>query len=149
MDRRAFLQATGTVAAVGATGVGAAETAAAAPAVVAGLRLAEGQRHPHRPPAAVAGRRRPADLIGHRPDDTGLGEAVGSRAGVGGAGVLRPDLPILAGTAVKLRPPRPDDAKARFRLGRDPEILRMDGGSRSDVGPMTEADAEREIEVPH
>jgi RimJ/RimL family protein N-acetyltransferase len=49
----------------------------------------------------------------------------------------KPDLPTLTGEHVTLRPPRPEDAEARYRLGSDPEIARMYGASRCDVRPMT------------
>jgi RimJ/RimL family protein N-acetyltransferase len=51
------------------------------------------------------------------------------------------DLPTLTGANITLRPPRDDDAAARFLLGRDPEIVRMYGGSRDDVRPMTMEEA--------
>ena len=52
-------------------------------------------------------------------------------------------LPVLAGKHVTLRPARPDDYEARLRLGTDAEIVRMYGGSRNDVRPMTEEVAKR------
>src|SRR5215470_11612708 len=53
------------------------------------------------------------------------------------------DLPVLRGARVVLRPPVDDDAAARLRLGNDPDIVRLYGGSCSDLLPMTERDAER------
>jgi RimJ/RimL family protein N-acetyltransferase len=52
-------------------------------------------------------------------------------------------LPVLRGKRVILRPPREEDFEARLRLGTDPEIIRMYGGNRSDVRPMTVEAAER------
>ncbi len=49
---------------------------------LSGRRLAEEQGHPHRPPAAVAAGRRPADHRRHRQARALLGEAVRPRAGV-------------------------------------------------------------------
>jgi RimJ/RimL family protein N-acetyltransferase len=49
-----------------------------------------------------------------------------------------PELPVLKGTRVTLRRPREDDFNARLQLGTDAEIIRMYGGSRDDVHPMTE-----------
>ena len=46
--------------------------------------------------------------------------------------MTKPDLPLLTGTFVKLRPPRPDDTALRLRLGSDAEIIRMYGGSRDE-----------------
>ena len=53
---------------------------------LSGRRLAEELRHPHRPPAAVAAGRRPADHRRHRQARARLGEAVRPRAGVGRSG---------------------------------------------------------------
>ena len=47
------------------------------------------------------------------------------------------------GQTVTLRRPRLDDVEARINLGSDAEIIRMYGGNRSDVGPMTEQTAMR------
>jgi RimJ/RimL family protein N-acetyltransferase len=47
-------------------------------------------------------------------------------------------LPTLTGKRVTLRRPREEDFAARLRLGTDAEIVRMYGGSRSDLRPMTE-----------
>jgi RimJ/RimL family protein N-acetyltransferase len=55
-------------------------------------------------------------------------------------------LPLLNGMTVKLRPPRPDDAAARLRLGSNAEIIRMYGGSRADVRPMTMEGAARWVQ---
>lgn len=56
------------------------------------------------------------------------------------------DLPILEGKTVKLRPPQLGDSQARFRLGSNPEIVRMYGGSHSDVRDMTAEAAQRWVE---
>ena len=53
---------------------------------LSGRRLAEEQRHPHRPPAAVAAGRRPARRCRHRHACARLGQAVRPRAGVGRSG---------------------------------------------------------------
>lgn len=55
----------------------------------------------------------------------------------------KPSLPVLTGKSVTLRPPKSGDAVARYRLGRNLEIFRMYGGSRSDFSPMTMVGAER------
>ena len=55
--------------------------------------------------------------------------------------MTKPDLPTLTGATVILRPPRAEDAAARLRLGNDAEIIRLYGGSRGDVRPMTMEDA--------
>ena len=55
-------------------------------------------------------------------------------------------LPILTGKSVSLRPPRPEDAAARLALGNHPEIVRMYGGSSSDVRPMAAESAERWVQ---
>ena len=47
-----------------------------------GRRLGQGRRHPHRPRAAVAAGRRPADRRRHRPPRARLGQAVRPRAGL-------------------------------------------------------------------
>ena len=49
--------------------------------------------------------------------------------------------PILTGTRVLLRPPRPDDVKGRVALGRDPEIARMFGAILPGPLPVTEEEA--------
>ena len=56
------------------------------------------------------------------------------------------DLPVLRGARVVLRPPVDDDVAARLRLGNDPDIIRLYGGSRNDVRPMTEAAARRWVQ---
>jgi hypothetical protein len=43
------------------------------------------------------------------------------------------NLPVLKGKRVTLRRPREGDFQARVRLGRDADIFRMYGGSRSDL----------------
>ncbi len=55
-------------------------------------------------------------------------------------------LPILIGQRVTLRRPRGEDFKARVTLGTDAEIVRMCGGSRSEVRPMTEEEARRWVQ---
>src|SRR5258706_11984589 len=55
-------------------------------------------------------------------------------------------LPILTGQRVTLRRPRGEDFKARVTLGTDAEIVRMCGGSRSEVRPMTEEEARRWVQ---
>jgi len=57
--------------------------------------------------------------------------------------MAKPVLPILTGRSVLLRPPRREDAAARLVLGVHPEIVRMYGGSSSDIRPMTAEAAER------
>jgi RimJ/RimL family protein N-acetyltransferase len=47
------------------------------------------------------------------------------------------NLPVLKGERVTLRRPRPEDVNARLRLGFDPEIHRMYGGSRDALAQMT------------
>jgi RimJ/RimL family protein N-acetyltransferase len=56
------------------------------------------------------------------------------------------NLPVLTSNRVTLRRPREDDVAARFRLGTDPEIVRMYGGSRADFRPMTEEAARRWVQ---
>jgi RimJ/RimL family protein N-acetyltransferase len=56
------------------------------------------------------------------------------------------ELPVLHGVRVILRPPRPEDFAARFRLGADAEIHRMYGGSLADLRPLTEEGARRWLE---
>jgi hypothetical protein len=60
--------------------------------------------------------------------------------------MTKPDLPLLTGTFVKLRPPRPDDTAMRLRLGSDAEIIRMYGGSHADVRSMTVEGAARWVQ---
>jgi RimJ/RimL family protein N-acetyltransferase len=55
----------------------------------------------------------------------------------------KPELPVLTGERVTLRPPLPTDAEARRRLGNDPHIVRMYGGSGNSPRSMTEDDAAR------
>jgi RimJ/RimL family protein N-acetyltransferase len=55
-------------------------------------------------------------------------------------------LPILIGQRVTLRRPRGEDFKTRVTLGTDAEIIRMYGGSRSEVRPMTEEEARRWVQ---
>jgi RimJ/RimL family protein N-acetyltransferase len=55
-------------------------------------------------------------------------------------------LPILRGRRVTLRRPRDEDFHARLRLGADPDIIRMYGGSRDEMRPVTEADAKRWVQ---
>ena len=64
---------------------------------LSGRRLAEGRRHPHRSPAAVAAGGRPARRRRHRQLHPRLGEAVRSRAGLGRARRLSPLLAALGG----------------------------------------------------
>jgi RimJ/RimL family protein N-acetyltransferase len=54
----------------------------------------------------------------------------------------KPALPVLTGPRVTLRPPMPADAETRRRLGNDPDIVRMYGGSGA-VRSMTEDEAAR------
>ena len=56
------------------------------------------------------------------------------------------DLPVLRGARVVLRPPVEGDVAARLRLGNDPDIIRLYGGSRANVRPMTENDAKRWVQ---
>jgi RimJ/RimL family protein N-acetyltransferase len=49
---------------------------------------------------------------------------------------------MLKGDRVTLRPARPGDLEARLRLGNDPEIHRLFGGSAADLRPLTREDAE-------
>ena len=56
------------------------------------------------------------------------------------------ELPVLEGERVTLRRPRPTDIEARLRLGADPEIHRMYGGSLADLRPLTEERAKRWVE---
>jgi RimJ/RimL family protein N-acetyltransferase len=58
----------------------------------------------------------------------------------------KPDLPILTGEHVRLRPPRLDDAEARYRLGSDPDISRMYGMSQSDLRPINPEGAARWVQ---
>jgi RimJ/RimL family protein N-acetyltransferase len=58
----------------------------------------------------------------------------------------KPVLPKLRGRSVLLRPPRSEDAAARLALGVHPEIVRMYGGSSSDVRPMIAEVAERWVQ---
>jgi RimJ/RimL family protein N-acetyltransferase len=52
-------------------------------------------------------------------------------------------LPTLTGKRVTLRRPRKEDFEARLRLENDAEIIRMYGGNRSDLRPITEEAAKR------
>lgn len=56
------------------------------------------------------------------------------------------NLPVLAGKRVTLRRPCEEDFEARLRLGNDAEIMRMYGGSRSNVCPMTPEGARQWVE---
>ena len=56
---------------------------------------------------------------------------------------MRNSVPVLHGARVTLRRPRADDFQARLALGTDAEIVRMYGGSSSEVQPLTEAAARR------
>jgi len=56
------------------------------------------------------------------------------------------NLPVLKGKRVSLRRPREGDFQAWLRLGRDADIFRMYGGSRSDLRPMTEEGAKRWVQ---
>jgi RimJ/RimL family protein N-acetyltransferase len=60
--------------------------------------------------------------------------------------VSSPELAVLTGQRVILRRPREDDFKSRLGLGTDAEIIRMYGGSRKDVRPMTEDAAKRWVQ---
>ena len=51
---------------------------------------------------------------------------------------------ILRGERVTLRPPQPSDIADRLRLGRDPEITRMFGGSAADSTPLTANEIEQQ-----
>lgn len=61
--------------------------------------------------------------------------------------------PDLRGARVLLRRPQAGDVEARLALGYDPEIVRAYGGSRADIRPMSQDDAERWVrhvrEHPH
>jgi RimJ/RimL family protein N-acetyltransferase len=57
-----------------------------------------------------------------------------------------PSLPVLTGERVILRRPRLEDFEARLRLGTDADIIRMYGGNRNDVQPMTEETAKRWVQ---
>jgi RimJ/RimL family protein N-acetyltransferase len=61
--------------------------------------------------------------------------------------MTKPSLPLLVDATLKLRAPKPDDALARLRLGRDAEIIRMYGGSRADIRPMTMEEASRWVDA--
>jgi RimJ/RimL family protein N-acetyltransferase len=54
--------------------------------------------------------------------------------------------PPLKGRRVTLRLPQPADVMARLRIGNDPEIHRLYGGSRHTFQPFTEADAQAWVE---
>ncbi|MEN3385183.1 MAG: hypothetical protein V7608_5227 [Hyphomicrobiales bacterium] len=56
------------------------------------------------------------------------------------------DVPVLQGERVTLRPPRLEDIDARLKLGIDPEIHHMYGGSRDDLRPMTPDAARRWVQ---
>ena len=75
---------------------------------LSGRRLAKEQRHPHRSPAAVAARRRPARRRRHRPPRADLGEAVRSRAGVDRSG-YRGEVVCHCEPTGPARSGRPDD----------------------------------------
>jgi hypothetical protein len=57
--------------------------------------------------------------------------------------MTNPNLPVLKGRRVTLRPPRAEDFEGRLRLGSDAEIFRMYGGSRGDLPVVTEEAAKR------
>jgi RimJ/RimL family protein N-acetyltransferase len=59
------------------------------------------------------------------------------------------ELPALTGSRVTLRRALPADAEARRRLGNDPEIVRMYGGSSSGARPMTEDEAKQWVQKLH
>lgn len=50
-------------------------------------------------------------------------------------------VPTLSGPRVTLRAPRPEDAADRLRYGRDPEFVRMVGGSVRTMTPLTAEEA--------
>jgi RimJ/RimL family protein N-acetyltransferase len=52
-------------------------------------------------------------------------------------------VPVLVGARITLRPPLATDADARLRLGSDPDIHRMFGGSQAQLVPL-DADAAAE-----
>jgi RimJ/RimL family protein N-acetyltransferase len=60
--------------------------------------------------------------------------------------MIKPELPVLKGKRVTLRRPRPGDSEARRRLGNDPEVVRMYGGSSSGARPMTEEEVKRWVQ---
>jgi RimJ/RimL family protein N-acetyltransferase len=60
--------------------------------------------------------------------------------------MTNPDLPVLRGRGVTLRPPHEQDFEARLKLKVDADIVRMYGGSRSDVHPMTLESAKRWVQ---
>jgi RimJ/RimL family protein N-acetyltransferase len=51
--------------------------------------------------------------------------------------------PILRGPRITLRPPLEADIDVRLKIGNDPDIHRLYGGSRADFRPMTREGAER------
>jgi RimJ/RimL family protein N-acetyltransferase len=55
-------------------------------------------------------------------------------------------LPVLKGKRVTLRRPLAEDFEGRLRLGTDAEIVRMYGGNRSEVRPISEESARRWIQ---
>ncbi|HHX65815.1 MAG TPA: GNAT family N-acetyltransferase [Chloroflexi bacterium] len=57
-----------------------------------------------------------------------------------------PEISILHGPRITLRPVRPEDVAARLRYGRDPEFHRMCGGDPDDCKPLTEEDVQRWFE---
>jgi RimJ/RimL family protein N-acetyltransferase len=54
-------------------------------------------------------------------------------------------IPILDGSNVRLRPAHDTDAKTRFALGNDFEIMEMFGASRDQIRPMSIEQATQEI----
>ena len=56
------------------------------------------------------------------------------------------DIPILHGSAVLLRRPRPEDVAGRLALGNDPGIMWMFGADATGWAPLTEAGAKRWVE---
>jgi RimJ/RimL family protein N-acetyltransferase len=56
------------------------------------------------------------------------------------------DVPVLQGPRVTLRRPREDDAAARFKLGRNPEIAEMFGVSRHENKPLTREEATKWVQ---
>ena len=80
---------------------------------LSGRRLAEELRHPHRPPAAVAAGRRPADHRGHRQARARLGEAVRPRAGLCRSGYrARPEAAVRIRAASALSSRRPSTQRS-------------------------------------
>jgi [ribosomal protein S5]-alanine N-acetyltransferase len=55
-------------------------------------------------------------------------------------------VPVLQGSRIVLRPPRPEDVAERLALDRDADIVRMFGADPTELRPLTEAGAVRWVE---